>query len=69
MYTTQQVAELLGVTTRRVTALIRAGRLPAERYSRSWLIKPRDLEAFCNAAGWEINYPLSRERYATPAED
>ena len=42
--TTQQVAAILGITPRRVRALIKAGRLPAEKHGRDWAIKPEDLE-------------------------
>lgn len=44
--TTQEVAAELGITTRRVLALIRAGRLPAVKHGRDWLIDPAELEAF-----------------------
>jgi excisionase family DNA binding protein len=42
--TTQQVAAELGVTKARVVALIRAGRLPAEKVGVQYLIQPADLE-------------------------
>lgn len=41
--TTKQVAERLGITSNRVLALIRAGRLPAERIGVQYLIKPESL--------------------------
>jgi excisionase family DNA binding protein len=43
--TTQQVAAALGVTQRRVVALIQAGRLEASRLGRDWLIPAQALEA------------------------
>ena len=43
--TTQQVAAALGVTQRRVVALIQAGRLKASRLGRDWLIPAQALEA------------------------
>ena len=43
--TTQQVAAALGVTPRRVVALIQAGRLEASRLGRDWLIPAHALEA------------------------
>ena len=43
--TTQQVAAALGVTQRRVVALIQAGRLKASRLGRAWLIPAHALEA------------------------
>jgi excisionase family DNA binding protein len=42
--TTKQVAQLLGVSTRRVLQLIHAGRLPAEKHGRDWAIRASDLE-------------------------
>jgi excisionase family DNA binding protein len=44
MLTTSQAAELLYVSRRRVEALINAGRLPAQKIGRDWLIRPEDLE-------------------------
>jgi excisionase family DNA binding protein len=44
LLTTTDVAEILGVTPRRVLALITAGRLPAERIGRDFLIKEKDIE-------------------------
>jgi len=42
--TTQQAAAELGITARRVQAMINAGRLKAEKRGRDWFIKPADLE-------------------------
>lgn len=42
--TTNQAAEILGVTPRRVLQLIASGRLPAEKHGRDWAIKATDLE-------------------------
>ena len=44
--TTKQVAEELSVSQRRVQALIKAGRLPAQKRGRDWYIKDADL--------WEV---------------
>jgi len=44
MLTTPQVAERLGVTVRRVQALIKAGRLPSQQFGRDHLIKVSDLK-------------------------
>ena len=41
--TTQEVAEQLGVSRRRVQQFINEGRLPAEKKGRDWLIKDEDL--------------------------
>ena len=43
LLTTKQAEERLGVNDRRVTALIREGRLPAEKVGRDWLIREKDL--------------------------
>jgi excisionase family DNA binding protein len=42
--TTKQVAEKLGITPRRVQALIEAGKLPAQKIGRDYLIKEKDLK-------------------------
>ena len=44
MLTTAQAAERLGVSSRRVLALIEAGDLTAERFGRSWMIDERSVE-------------------------
>jgi excisionase family DNA binding protein len=41
--TAQQVAERLGVTVRRVQAMVRDGRLPASRFGRALVIREVDL--------------------------
>jgi excisionase family DNA binding protein len=41
--TTLQAAQILGITTRRVTALIQAHQLPAEKFGRDYLIRSNDL--------------------------
>lgn len=43
MLTTKDAAARLGVTPRRVSALIAAGRLPAMKMGRDWLIAESDL--------------------------
>lgn len=43
MLTTKTAAQRLGISPRRVIALIKAKRLPAERLGRDWLIEERDL--------------------------
>ena len=42
--TTEQAAERLGIGSQRVRDLIKAGRLPAERFGSQWLIKEKDLK-------------------------
>lgn len=44
MMSTKEVAEHLGVTLPRVHALIKAGRLPAEKMGRDYFIKDSDLK-------------------------
>ena len=44
LLTTKDAAERLGVTTVRVCAMITAGRLPAERFGRAYMIKESDLK-------------------------
>ena len=40
---TKQAGKKLGVNAQRVRQLIAAGRLPAQKVGRDWLIKERDL--------------------------
>lgn len=42
--TTNQVAEKLGVSLRRVQALVTSGRLPAQKIGRDYLIREKDLK-------------------------
>ncbi len=44
MLTTPEVATRLSISTRRVLALIEAGRLPSKQYGRDHLIKESDLK-------------------------
>jgi excisionase family DNA binding protein len=44
LLTTKEVAERLGITTARVCAIISAGRLPAQRFGRAYMIKESDLK-------------------------
>ena len=44
MITTREAAERLGVTMKRVQAMIRDERLPAEKMGRDYIIKERDLK-------------------------
>lgn len=43
MYTTNEAARLLGVSARRVNALIESGDLQAQRFGRSWMIDERSV--------------------------
>jgi excisionase family DNA binding protein len=42
--TTTETATRLGVSVRRVVALIKAGKLPSQRIGRAHVIDPKDLE-------------------------
>ena len=42
--TAEQAGEKLGITDRRVRALIKAGRLPAVKHGHVWLIMEKDLK-------------------------
>ena len=44
MITTAEAAERLGVTVRRVQALIAAGKLPAQKFGRDYMIDEKDLK-------------------------
>jgi excisionase family DNA binding protein len=44
LITTKEAAKELGVTVRRVQALIKAGRLRAQKMGRDWIIRRRDLD-------------------------
>jgi excisionase family DNA binding protein len=43
LLTTKDAAERLGISVRRVHALIEAGRLPAQKLGRDYVIKEKDL--------------------------
>lgn len=43
--TTKQASEILGVTRRRVIALIEQGKLKARKFSNVYVIAPKDLDA------------------------
>ena len=44
LITSKEASEELGVSVRRVLALIKAGRLPAQKLGRDWIIKLDDLD-------------------------
>jgi excisionase family DNA binding protein len=44
IFNTKQAAAALGITPRRVLALIQSGRLPAVKVGRDWIIKSSDLK-------------------------
>jgi excisionase family DNA binding protein len=41
--TTKRAAEILGISDSRMRQLILAGRLPAKKIGRDWLIREKDL--------------------------
>lgn len=62
MLTTTQAASILGVSPRRVLALIEAGRLPAQKVGRDWIIQEADLEAVKERRqGWPKGKPRKVE--------
>jgi len=44
LLTTPEVADRLGISTRRVLALIQSGRLPSQQFGRDHLVKESDLK-------------------------
>lgn len=44
LITTREASTIIGVTIRRVQALIKSGKLPAERIGRDWMIRRADAE-------------------------
>ena len=44
LVTVTEAALELGISARRVRAIIQAGRLPAQMMGRTWVIKEKDLE-------------------------
>ena len=44
MLTTSEAAEILGITPRRIVALIESGDLVAERFGRQWMVDERSVE-------------------------
>lgn len=44
LLTTRQAAKRLGISPRRVRALIASGRLPATKHGSAWAIQEKDLE-------------------------
>lgn len=57
--TSKVAAARLGVSPRRVRALIKDGRLPAQRIGRDWLIEEGDLERVRERP---TGYPKGRKR-------
>lgn len=43
---TREAAEILGISTRAVVALIKRGTLSAKRLGREWLVDKRSIQAY-----------------------
>lgn len=61
LVTTLEAAVRLGVSLRRVQALIKGGRLAAVKMGRDWLVREGDLEAFARLPR-EVGWPKGRPR-------
>jgi excisionase family DNA binding protein len=62
LISTTEAARLLGVTPRRVQALIAAGRLPCVRVGRTFVIRPEDVKSLVRLpVGWPKGRARSRE--------
>ena len=59
LLTIQEAADRLGVSRWRIYALIRAGRLPAIKLGRDWIVQPADLQL---VADRKPGYPAGRPR-------
>lgn len=60
--TTQQAAERLHLTRRRILAFIEEGRLPAQKYGRDWLIDEADLANLeRKPQGWAKGRPRRKD--------
>ena len=58
-----QAAKALGISTDRISILIRQGRLKAERIGYTWLIHRSDLEEFAKQSrprGWKKSRPRKK---------
>lgn len=51
MFSTKDVAQILGVTTVRVNQLIQEGKLPAQKIGRDWFVREQDLALVQNRPG------------------
>lgn len=61
MYTTKEAAERLGVSVRRVNALVNAGVLSAEKFGHSWMVDEASVEEYASAPR-KAGRPLMDER-------
>ena len=51
LYSTDEVAQILNVTSRTVQHWIRIGKLPAMRYGRIYRVRAKDLQEFGERVG------------------
>lgn len=66
MLTTAQAAAALKISRQRMLALIHAGRLPAQKHGRDWMIEPSDLEL---VKVRRPGYPAGRPRKGKGTKD
>jgi excisionase family DNA binding protein len=59
LLTTKEAAERLGITPRRVVAMIKAKQLPAEKFGRDYMIKAKDLKLVEDR---KVGRPLKQEK-------
>jgi len=57
MMTTKLAAKILGVTTRRVVAMIQSNQLPAKKFGRLWILNGSDVYKFA-----KMHRPVGRPR-------
>ena len=62
--TTQQAADYLRISRRRIIALIKANRLPARKFGRDWWVNKADLKLVKDRSP---GYPKGRPRKSSPA--
>ena len=62
----KEAAEQLGVCVQRVRQLIAAGRLPAQKVSRDWVIRERDLAKVAHRKHGRPKKNLATHEKSTP---
>ena len=63
---TRQAADMLHVTTRRVVALIAAGKLRATWFGRDWAIDPASVRAYARTPRLPGNPGFLRTKVSSP---
>lgn len=69
LITTSEAAERLGVHRTRVQVLIRAGRLPATKYGKAYLINEKDLALVADRKPGRPPAKKARKKKAKPTGD